>query len=192
MDALHVVFRHMDPSPAVEARIREHVDRLERIYGRITSAQVAVEAPHRHNRQGRLFSVRLNLSTPGRPVVVTHEGRLNHAHEDLYVALRDAFDAAARQLDTHAEKLRGEVKSAAAPQLAGKVARLFEDHGFAVGDDGLEVYFHANSVIGGRFGRLQVGDEVRLSVAESGNDQGPRATTVVAKRRRAAASPAKT
>ena len=188
MDALHVVFRHMDPSPAVEARIRTHVERLEHLYGRITTGQVVVEAPHRRNRQGRLFAVRLRLSTPGRHVVVTHEGRLNHAHEDIYVALRDAFDAAARQLDAHAERLRGEIKTHAAPLLTGKVSRLFPDHGFVTTAEGLEIYFHANSVVGGRFGRLQVGDELRLSVTEGGNDQGPRATTVVAKRRRAAAA----
>ena len=74
MDALNVVFRHMDPSPAVEARIRTHVERLEQIHGRITTGQVVVEAPHRHNRQGRLFTVRLRLSTPGRQVVVADDG----------------------------------------------------------------------------------------------------------------------
>ena len=188
MDALNVVFRHMDPSPAVEARIRTHVERLEHIHGRITTGHVVIEAPHRRNRQGRLFSVRLRLSTPGREVVVSHEGRLNHAHEDLHVALRDAFDAASRQLDGHAEKLRGEVKAAAAPLLTGKVSRLFPDHGFVVTDDGLEVYFHANSVVGNRFARLAEGDAVRMAVAEGESANGPQATTVLPRRRRAAAT----
>jgi ribosome-associated translation inhibitor RaiA/cold shock CspA family protein len=187
MDALHVVFRHMDPSPAVEARIRTHVERLEHLYGRITTGQVVVEAPHRRNRQGRLFAVRLRLSTPGRHVVVTHEGRLNHAHEDIYVALRDAFDAAARQLDAHAERLRGEIKTHAAPLLTGKVSRLFPDHGFVTTAEGLEIYFHANSVSGKRFARMVEGDEVRLAIAEGESPDGPQATTVLPRRRRNAA-----
>jgi cold shock CspA family protein/ribosome-associated translation inhibitor RaiA len=177
----------MDPSPAVEARIRTHVERLEHLYGRITTGQVVVEAPHRRNRQGRLFAVRLRLSTPGRHVVVTHEGRLNHAHEDIYVALRDAFDAAARQLDAHAERLRGEIKTHAAPLLTGKVSRLFPDHGFVTTAEGLEIYFHANSVSGKRFARMVEGDEVRLAIAEGESPDGPQATTVLPRRRRNAA-----
>jgi cold shock CspA family protein/ribosome-associated translation inhibitor RaiA len=185
MDSLNVVFRHIDPSPAVEARIRTHVERLEQIHGRITTGQVVVEAPHRHNRQGRLFTVRLRLSIPGHQVVVAHEGRLNHAHEDLYVALRDTFDAAARQLETHGERMRGEVKTHTAPQRGGRVARLFEDHGFVVDEDGQEIYFHAHSVTGDRFSALAAGDEVRLVVAEGESANGPQASTVVPRRHRA-------
>ena len=96
-------------------------------------------------------------------------------------------DAAARQLDSHAERLRGEVKTQAVPMLTGKVARLFPDHGFVVTEEGLEVYFHANSVSGNRFGRLAEGDEVRLAVAEGESPNGPQATTVLPRRRRNAA-----
>jgi ribosome-associated translation inhibitor RaiA len=46
-------------------------------------------------------------------VHVNQEGPKNQAHEDVYVAIRDAFDAAARQLEDHARKLRGDVKSRA-------------------------------------------------------------------------------
>jgi len=48
---------------------------------------------------------------PGTDVHVNQEGPQNHAHEDVYVAIRDAFDAAVRQLEDHARRLRGEVKS---------------------------------------------------------------------------------
>ena len=39
---LRIVFRHMPPSAAVEARIREHVDRLERFHSRITGCHVVI------------------------------------------------------------------------------------------------------------------------------------------------------
>jgi ribosome-associated translation inhibitor RaiA len=36
----------------------------------------------------------------------------NHAqHEDIYVAVRDAFQAITRQLEDHARRLRGDVKT---------------------------------------------------------------------------------
>jgi hypothetical protein len=50
---------------------------------------------------------------PGKDVHVNQEGPKNQAHEDIYVAIRDAFDAAVRQLEDHARKLRGDVKSRA-------------------------------------------------------------------------------
>lgn len=184
MDALHIVYRHMEASPALEARIRAHVERLEQMHGRLVSGQVLVEAPHRHNRQGKLFGVKLQLALPRRRIVVSHEGRRNHAHEDVYVALRDAFAAAERQLATHEEKLRGDVKAHAPPQREGLVARLFPDHGFIATDGGEEIYFHANSVIGRGFATLAPGDRVRLVVAEGESLQGPQASTVVPRPRR--------
>jgi cold shock CspA family protein/ribosome-associated translation inhibitor RaiA len=187
MDALGIVFRNMDASEAVEARIREHVARLERLYGRIAAGKVVVEAPHRRGRQGRLYRVKLRLATPRREVVVSHEGPMNHAHEDVYVAVRDAFDAAERRLQSHAAQMRGEVKAHEAPQLEGRVARLFPDHGFIAAQDGSEVYFHANAVVGNRFARLAEGDRVRLVVAEGEGARGPQASTVLPRRRRAAA-----
>ena len=36
---------------------------------------------------------------------------IDHAHEDVYVAIRDAFDAAVRRLEDQARKMRGNVKT---------------------------------------------------------------------------------
>jgi len=41
----------------------------------------------------------------------THEPSKHAAHEDLYVAIRDAFNAAARKLQDYAQRQRGTVKS---------------------------------------------------------------------------------
>lgn len=96
---LQISFRGMDPSPAVEARIRDKAARLERLHDRITSCHVVVQAPHRHQHQGNLYEVRIQLRIPGQhELVVNREGRLDPAHEDVYVAIRDAFQAAERLL----------------------------------------------------------------------------------------------
>jgi len=108
---LEVTFRDMDRSDAVEAAAREKAGRLERYFDRIIGCRVAIEAPHRHQQKGKLYAVRIEISVPGNVIVVSHAGPRNPAHEDVYVALRDAFAAAARRLEDHARKVRGDVKS---------------------------------------------------------------------------------
>ena len=108
---LEVTFHNMDQSEAVEANVRERVAKLERYFDRIIGCRVVIEAPHRHNRKGKIYEVRVDVSVPGREIVVNRNGPKNHAHEDVFVAVRDAFNAAARQLEDHADKVRGDVKS---------------------------------------------------------------------------------
>ncbi len=95
---LQISFRNMDPSPAVEARIRKKAEKLERFHDRIIGCTVVVEAPHRHHHKGKLYSVKVDISVPGKDVVVDRAKPTDHAHEDVYVAIRDAFDAATRRL----------------------------------------------------------------------------------------------
>ena len=108
---LQISFRNMDPSPAVEERIRQKAAKLERFHDRIVGCTVVVEAPHRHQHKGNRYQIRVDLTVPGGEVVVNREAEQNPAHEDVYVAIRDAFEAAARQLGGHVQKRRGDVKS---------------------------------------------------------------------------------
>jgi ribosomal subunit interface protein len=87
----------METSEAVEARIRERATRLERFHDRITSCDVVVQAPHRHQQKGKLYEVHIHLRVPGEEIVVKREGP--HGHEDVYVAVRDAFAAMERRLE---------------------------------------------------------------------------------------------
>jgi ribosomal subunit interface protein len=175
---LQISFRDMDPSPSIEARIREKAAKLERFFDRITSCRVVVEARNRHQRSGRLYIVRIDLRVPGAELVAGHGRPRDHAHEDVYVAIRDAFDAAGRQLEDHARRFRAAVKQHDAP-AHGRVTRLFPDYGFVETSDGQEVYFHRNSVVEGSFERLEAGDEVRLVVAEGEGTKGAQASSVI-------------
>lgn len=103
---LQVVVRNVPRSPALEARIRDKAAKLEAFDPRITSCRVVVEQSGRHRYQGRQYAVRIDLHTPGREVVVTREH-----DEDVYVALRDAFDAAGRELEDAVRERRGDVKA---------------------------------------------------------------------------------
>lgn len=101
---LSITFRGMDPSPALQARVSELAERLEQAYHRITSCHVVIQAPHRQHQQGALYDVRIHIHVPGNDIVVNGDGSRDHAHEDVYVALRDAFAAAERKLYTYAPR----------------------------------------------------------------------------------------
>lgn len=115
---LQISFRHMDASPAVEARIKGRVEELERLYSRIVSCRVAVESRHPRHQQGNLFRVRVDLKVPGREIVVGRDPAAHHAHEDAHVAVRDAFDAARRLLEDHIRKSRDEAEGGAKERRA--------------------------------------------------------------------------
>ncbi len=117
---VEVVFRNMDPSDAVEGRVRQKAAKLGRFHNRITNCRVVVEAPHRNQNKGMLYHVRVELDVPGAELVSgRHTGLNNHAHEDVYVAVRDAFNAAGRELEDYARKIRGEVKRRTRAKIIG-------------------------------------------------------------------------
>lgn len=131
---LQITFRDMAPSAAIESHIREKATKLASFCDRITSCRVIVEAPHRHHHKGKAYQVRIDLSVPGREIVINRapkrlsaakltDGRQaekdlieNHrpskhgAHEDVYVAIRDAFNAAGRKLQDHVRRQSGVTK----------------------------------------------------------------------------------
>ncbi len=174
---LHIAFRDIEPSPALEARIHHAARHLAHLAPRITRCDVVLEAPHRHKHQGLIWQVHIRITLPGGEVVVTHEGPRDHAHEDAAVALRDAFAAALRQLERHLARQAGAVKTHEAPPH-GRITALVPaaDHGFITLDDGQEIYFHRHSVAQNGFDALCIGDAVTLSLSEG--DQGPQASLV--------------
>ena len=176
---LRITFRHMDPSPALEAQIRQRAAELEQFSDRITACHVTVDSCHRRHHQGNLFEVRIDLVAPGREVVVGGGPGINHAHEDAHVAVRDAFDALRRRLQDHVRGSRGDVKVHATPEHGRVVRLLFDrDCGFIATAAGAEIYFHRNSVVGDAFDRLEIGSEVRFVAQEAESTQGPQASTV--------------
>jgi ribosome-associated translation inhibitor RaiA len=107
---VQITFRHIESSPALESRVRELAHHLGVFSDRIQSCRVVVDSPHRHHHQGKVFNVKVQLGLPGEDVVVDMERPDRDGHEDVYVVLRDAFDAARRQLQQRMSSLRGEPK----------------------------------------------------------------------------------
>jgi hypothetical protein len=100
----------METSAAVETRVRELANHLGVFSDKITSCRVVVDSPHRHHHQGKVFNVKVQLMLPGEDVVVDMERPDRPGHDDVYVVLRDAFDAAKRQLQQRMSNLRNEDK----------------------------------------------------------------------------------
>ena len=114
---LQITFRHMDTSDAVAARIRERAEELERFFDRIVSCRAVVECRHPRHQQGNLFQVRVDLKVPGREIAVGRDPAAHHAHEDVYVAIRDAFDTTRRLLEDYVREARGDVKLHTVPEV---------------------------------------------------------------------------
>lgn len=176
-----VSFDDVELTDEVRERLRDEVldwiEQLERFHHRITGCHVVIGMPHRRHRIGGLYSVKVDIVVPEAEIVVNREHHDEHAHEDVFVALRDAFDAAKRRLEDHARKIRGTVKHHE-ERGHGIVKKLFplEGYGFIEAPDGREIYFHRHAVENRRFDTLDLGVPVRFT--EEDGDQGPQASIV--------------
>jgi ribosomal subunit interface protein len=155
---LQITYRDISRSDALDARIRDKAAALEKFHPHIMSCRVTVEERDRHHHQGKQWRVKLDIRVPQHEVVVNREH-----HEDVFVALRDAFDTAARQLEDVLRVRRGEVKSHEVAQR-GRIARLYAEDGcgFIETADGRELYFSRENVVQPPFEHLSVGDVVQF------------------------------
>jgi cold shock CspA family protein/ribosome-associated translation inhibitor RaiA len=190
-----ITFRNMKPLEAIEEWIRAEAAKLDTFYSQLMGCRVTVEVPHRHHRKGSLYHIRIDLTVPRGEIVVKREPSLStrarqlgereikkHSevkipHKDLRLAINDAFKAAGRRLQDYARRQRGDIKShALLPEARVSKILQHEGYGFLTSDDGREIYFHKNSVLGRAFPRLKVGTTVRF--VEEPGEKGPQASTV--------------
>lgn len=174
---LQINFRHLANSEAVESRVRHKVALLGNIYPNIQHCRVTIEQLHRHHTQGAHFHVRIDVAVPGHELIADRAPDQNQAYTDVYVVLRDAFDAMRRQLETllrqqqghvkhHEEKPHGHITEIAPDKTFGRIESV----------DGRWLYFHRNSLMGEDLDKLQVGTPVYY--VENMGDEGPQASSV--------------
>lgn len=172
---LEIAFHNLQPSPSIEAELRKHVDKLEHRFGRLTGCRVSVEKLHKQHRTGNLFEVHITLSIPGhgRDLAVSRppqRAQERFANPDIHVSIREAFDAAERQLEAFKGRVRSDTASPSASALTGQVALIEPgvDYGFILNSVGSQLYFHRDSVTNGRFEDLKQGDTVHYVEVEGG------------------------
>jgi ribosome-associated translation inhibitor RaiA/cold shock CspA family protein len=179
---VHLTFHNLEHSDAIEARVREKVAHLDQLYAdRLTSCRVAIEAQHKHQHKGRRYHVRIHLAVPGGEIAVTRDPEISHAHENINTAIRDAFDAAERQLKDYIRRHRGEVKMHGLPpdKLHGRIIHLLADQsgGLVATAEG-EIYFNRNSLVNTTFDQLTPGQPVEIAVQRQESEKGLQASTV--------------
>jgi ribosome-associated translation inhibitor RaiA/cold shock CspA family protein len=183
---VEIAFHNLESSPEAEAAIRDHVDRLERIYERMTACRVCVDQSNRNANETIPPVVRIEIVVPGHDdIVVSHEpAHLQRRFQapDLHNAINEAFRIAERRLskfkDKRADHGIAELSHEAANEFRGQIAELTPggDHGFLMTKEGGLLYFHRNSVLSGDFDGLHRGDDV--SYVEMMGDTGPIASKV--------------
>ena len=107
MEPLQIHFLDMPGSEAVESKIRERADHLSRYSADIVKCEVWVASPHGHHHKGDVYGVRIRLTVPGEEIDID----LQPEEDDVYIAIREAFDAARRKLEDYERRRRGTVKA---------------------------------------------------------------------------------
>jgi ribosomal subunit interface protein len=174
---LKVTFKNMPHSDAIEAKISEKSAKLDRFFDRITSCRVVVDESQSRHQKGKLYSIHLDITVPGKELAVSRQ-----ENEDPYIAIRDAFDTAVRLLEEHGRILHGQVKARVEPER-GRIVKIYpeSDYGFIKTSDAREIYFHRNSMLDAiDLSQLKFGTEV--SFIEEQGDKGPQAVRVAVSR----------
>ena len=111
---LELNFHNLEPSDALKAAVRRHVDNLEKYHDHIIGCRVSIEMPHRSQKAvGNPPDVHIVLRLPGKEIVVSRE--LKHdghkkAATDAYAVLDEAFAVAQHQLKDYRRISHGDVK----------------------------------------------------------------------------------
>lgn len=180
-----ITFHNTASSTAAEEAIRSHIDRLERIFGHLTTCRVCVDQRNQNHKETIPPVVRIEISVPGHnDIVVAHEPehlQRKFQAPDLRNAINEAFRIAERRLAKFKDRLTDREAAQtheAAHEFRGQVAELNpgKDFGYLMTKEGGLLYFHRNSVLAGDFDALRRGDDV--TYVEDAGDTGPTASKV--------------
>lgn len=176
-----ISFLNLDPSDALRARINEKIAKINFRYPDILGFHVIVEAAHRHQQKGRLYSVRIDATLPGSELVVSHHpGKNPRKHDKVFAAMNNAFVAIERQLSRSKDVRRQNIKIHQDHFQPGVISNFFskEGYGFISTIAGEEIYFHQNAVENEKFLELDIGSHVRFVEATDEGRKGPQASIV--------------
>jgi cold shock CspA family protein len=176
---LEITYRDIDKSDAIDSLVHEKVAKLEQVCNYISSCHIAIEKIHDRPKSGSPYRVRIDMTVPPSHELVAESNPGEGVQYDaLDVVIRDAFDAARRQLKELNERQRKRVKTHEAQETTAIVTKLFREdgYGFIKTFDDQEVYFHRNSVLHNDFDRIEIGTGVHFFVTDGEN--GPQASTV--------------
>ena len=174
-----ITYRHLEKTPAIDNLVNEKIAKLEQFCDYITSCRVVVEKDNENPSSGSPYRVSIDITIPhGRELAVVQSPDKGKQYPPLEAVIRDAFEAARRQLVSITTEQKGERKVHPEQETSAIVTKLFSEGGYGfikTVDTGREIYFHQNSVVDG-FENIEVGTGVRFT--ETMGEMGPQATTV--------------
>lgn len=151
---LQITFRNMKSSALIEQWIQAETAKLETFFSQILVCRVAIEMLHRQRKAGKPLHVRIDLTLPGREIIIKHElvagvrpstigegdavVKLQRMppHHDLHVAIHDAFRVAARRIHGIARYRRGNARIRGQhPKAIVRRNRLEQGFSFLQSDD---------------------------------------------------------
>jgi cold shock CspA family protein/ribosome-associated translation inhibitor RaiA len=178
-EPLQISFHNMEPSEALERRVREQWAKVERHYDGIIGARIAIEAPHKQPHKSTL-GISITIGVPGRDIVVKREQRLHESDEHATWVINEAFQVAGRQLEEYAQRQRREVKPHEGERAYARIVRLYpdQDYGFIETRENVNIYFHRDVVRDADFDDLKEGSEVLYTLAPDEGAMGPMASSV--------------
>ncbi|MEL6441017.1 MAG: HPF/RaiA family ribosome-associated protein [Cyanobacteria bacterium J06621_8] len=175
-----ITYRDLEKTDAVDSLIREKIAKLEQFCDYINSCRVVVEQAHKNPDSGSPYRVSIDITIPhGREIAVNHNPDEGKQYPPLEAVIRDAFEAARRQVISISTEQKGERKTHPEQEISAVITKLFpeQSYGFLKAiDTGEEVYFHRNSVVNRDFAKLEIGNGVRFKQTQG--EMGLQATTV--------------
>jgi ribosome-associated translation inhibitor RaiA len=119
---LRISFQGSDVSEALNQMIVEHVDALERLYGRLTACHVVIRVPDKHHRTSGLYNANIHMTLPGGiDINIDHTPQADERFSSPQFAVGDAFRRAKRLIKEQVHKQRGNVKT-----LRGRIDRTLD------------------------------------------------------------------
>ena len=103
---VQILFRDCPHSYAVEARINQQINKLEKYCDRITSCRVVLQATHRNHQKGKYYQVQIHMTVPGGIIVVGRDASNDYSFKNVYAAIRNSFEASRRQLKKNVRQIR--------------------------------------------------------------------------------------
>lgn len=176
---IKITFHNVPHSQAVEDRARKQAEKLGQYCNKIMSCHVTIET-HKHQHKGRIYHVIVDVIVPNAELVANRFLEKNHTHENLYVTVRDAFNAMTRQLKAYSHKKQGLIKHhETIPE--GRIMEIapVADYGYIETLNGRRIRFSSKSVVDSDFNQLEVGD--RVSFIEATSNDGTAASSVYVK-----------
>ena len=96
---LKLTLRHSGHSAGLLEEVQRGSDRLAELRARVSRCDVLLESPSHHHRHGSQWRARIDLTIPGKEILVDHA-----LAEDPYSAVHQAFAIAAQKIESFRQR----------------------------------------------------------------------------------------